>query len=181
MRDEPCAREVDETNVMRRVAIHEVDDQMVNRRIFLVVFLIRDPMSGEDGDAEPRVFLVERAFPAANEEFRVDLADLLREEFVQEIDARLSTVESAASGAEKASVARVLRGFEEGRAPHRLPFEFQKFIFLVRDRVADRICSDIKSEIIIFGILGIFHVDIPLFGVKLTNEITLLVQIKNSY
>ena len=160
MRDEPCAREVDEANVMRGVAIHEVEDQVVNRRVFLVIFLIRDSLTVEEGDAESRVFLIKGAFSAANEEFRVNLADLLREEFVQEIDARLSPVESAASDAEGASFARVIRRFEESCAPHRLPFEFQELVRLIRDRVTDRVRSNIETEI---KFLGIFHLDKPSF------------------
>ena len=147
--DEPRAREIDETNVARVAALHQVDDQVVNRRILLVIFNIVDPLTGEDLDPVTRVLRVERAFAAANEEFRIDFADLIGEEFVEEAHARLSTVESAATRAEGTAFARVLGGFKEGRAPHRLPFEFQEFVFLIRDRVADRVRSDIETEVIV--------------------------------
>ena len=156
--DQPRTCHIYQPHIMRLAAVHQLQNQMMDRRIFFVILLICNPLTVKKLHAKLRILPVKRTFPAANKKMRIRFADLLRKKLIQQAYPLLLPVQSSSRCPISPSLRRRVCCLKQRCTPHRLSLEFLQGVIFVCNRISHRIRSDIQSQIV-----DVFsrHVDKP--------------------
>ena len=160
--NQPRTRHIHQPNIVRLAAVHQLQNQVMDRRVFFVVLPIRHPCPIKEPDTVFRVIPIQRTFFAPNKKVRIDFSDLLRKQIIQKADPLLLPIQPSPRSPVCPAFRCRICSFKQGCAPHRFsPKLFQRIVF-IGDCISHRIRSDIQPQIItIFSL----HVDKPPFYV----------------
>ena len=147
MGHQPCDSQIDQPYVMRGVALHQFQQQMMDGRIVGVVFLVCKRYIVKQQIPVPGFHIVSMkpALLAANKEPRIHLGNFPGEDILHELDPLLPPVQAPPCRPETTPLCRWFCLLEHVGAPHRVPVEFAQTILFIRHRIADRVSAYIQA------------------------------------